>query len=172
MKVYAVTRYNDRGLQFVNKFYFKARVTDEMPSSANNYDFVVSILTLMMFLPVGIFPLAGLTAHKLISFSLSQYEENPFLGKYSVLAKAIIVLMSPILSLVLFSFHILAMVRLHEYTSEIVLDSATNDETSTQAEDSLVAFHSLLSFGPLLAAIGVLIYYIRKEKLTKVYRLF
>ena len=168
IKVYAVTRYSDERLQFINKFYFKARVRGEMPSSANNYDFVAAILSLTTLLPVGIFPLAGLVGHKLISLSISQYETTPFLGSYVVLAKAIIVLMSCLLSLLCFIFHILAMVGLYEYTGDIVLDSTTTDETNTEAEDTILAVHCLISFGSLIGAIVALIYYIHKEILTKV----
>lgn len=155
-------------MQFVNKFYFKARIRDERPSSANNYDYVAGILSLTTFLPVGIFPLAGWIGHKFISFSVSQYETTPFLGSYVVVAKAIIVLMSCLLNLLCLIFHILAMVGLYQYTSEIVLDSTTTDDSNRDAEDTIVAFHCLLSFGPLIIAVIILIYYIYKEVLTKV----
>ena len=156
-------------MQFANKFYFKARIRDERPSSANNYDYIVSILTLTVFLPIGTFPLAGLIGHKLISFSLSKYAKNPFLGKYAALVKYILGVMSPILSLTFLSFHILAMVHLHEYFSEIVLDSPTTDKANTETEDAIVAMHSVFSFIPLLVAIGALCYYVcEKEELSTV----
>ena len=92
IKVYPATRYDNEGLQFTNKFYFKARITDEMPSSANNYDYVVVIWYCISFLPIGTVPLAGALGRKLISFSLSQYEKNPFLGIYAKLVIKIILI--------------------------------------------------------------------------------
>lgn len=168
IKVYAGTRYDDNGLHFANKFYFKARVREEKPDSANNYDFVVAILGLIAFLPLGTFLLAGLIGHKLISFSLSQYEKKPFLGKYTMLVKAIIVIMSPTLSILFLICHILAMIGLYDYSSEILLDSTTTDKKGTETEGFLIALHCTFSFAPLLVSIGVLVYYIYKEKLEKI----
>ena len=164
MRVYAGTRYDTQRLQFANKFYFKARIRDERPSSANNYDYIVSILTLTVFLPIGTLPLAGLISHKLISFSVSKYAKNPFLGKYVMLFKFILVVMSPLLSMAFFAFHIAAMVGLHKYTSEIVLDSPATNKANTETEGAIVAGHSLCSFVLLLAAIGVLYYYVHEKK--------
>ena len=59
--------------------------------------------------------------------------------------------------------------RLHEYFSEIVLDSPTTDEANTETEDAIVAMHSVFSFIPLLVAIGALYYYVHeKEELSTV----
>ena len=91
-------------------------------------------------------------------------KRNLFLVIMSILAKAALVTMSPVLSIAFLILHIIAMVRLHQYVSEIVLDSATTDEATTEAEDFLIVIHSFFSFGALIIAMAVLAYFIHKEK--------
>ena len=58
------------------------------------------------------------------------------------------------------------MVGLHNYTSEIVLDSPTTDEANTETENAIVAGHCLCSFVLLRLAIVALYYYVHEEKLN------
>ena len=135
-----------------------------MPSSANNYDYIVAIWYCISFLPIGTVPLAGALGRKLISLSLSQYEKKPFLGIYAKLVTKTIIYMCPILIILLFSFHIVAMVRLHEYISGVFLESTTTDVKNSEIEGFLLASHIVFSFIPLIAAIVYLIYYVCKEE--------
>ena len=162
IKVYAVSKYNDGGLEFSSRCYFEAPVNSEEEGNYN-YALIRNIIYVTSFLPVGLMTLVASLAPMFFSYLEEHFQEylnSHFNNEYFIASlKKIVLIISIFLNMAFVTFHILAIIRLFEYSYEI------NEENNVGAAVIPPLLHTLLSLLALLLSALLTIYKIRSWKI-------
>ena len=169
IKIYAVKRYNNEGLELASKYFFEAQSINSEEEGNSNYDTIFLIIILTSFLPAGLMPLALFLAPILVSHLEERFDKHftsHFNEYFIVSLKAMTIISSIFLNILFFACHMAAIVMLFEYIHEITDENDLDNSRSTDVTPPVI--HTLISVMSLIIIIPFTIIKIRSWRVPLV----